>query len=171
MFPDLYRVKPVLTPISLTRPNVDSLSNSALLILTWTARGCPFPRPFTTKGISSLSSAWRFDDYPWRPSPEDHSFKLLQSNSAGSVRSTSAVSYCPSKASISCKISYPFLLPLGIGSRHTRKTTMRMLRGFKALSFQFAHKFLSCTMFQPTTKARNYRLLYVISIIFHLSIN
>jgi hypothetical protein len=46
---------------------------------------------------------------------------------------------------------------------------MRMLRDlpsvraspFKALSFQFAQMFLSCTMFQPTTKARNYRILYV----------
>jgi hypothetical protein len=39
---------------------------------------------------------------------------------------------------------------------------MRMLRDFKALPFQFAQ------MFQPTTKAHNYRILYVISIIFDI---
>jgi hypothetical protein len=38
---------------------------------------------------------------------------------------------------------------------------MRMLRVFKVLSFQFAQMFLSCTMFQPTTKARNYRIYNV----------
>ncbi len=41
---------------------------------------------------------------------------------------------------------------------------MRMLRDLKALSLQFAQMFLSCTMFQTTTKTRNYRILYIISI-------
>ncbi len=44
---------------------------------------------------------------------------------------------------------------------------MRMLFDFKALSFQFAQMFLSCTMFQPTTKARNYRIYNVIAIFYH----
>jgi hypothetical protein len=48
---------------------------------------------------------------------------------------------------------------------------MRMLRDFKALSYQFAQMFLSCTMFQPTTKARNYRILYVMPFFYHLVIN
>jgi len=39
-----------------------------------------------------------------------------------------------------------------------------MLLDFNALSFQSCSNVLSCTLFQPTTKARNYRILYVNSI-------
>jgi hypothetical protein len=38
---------------------------------------------------------------------------------------------------------------------------MRMLRISGHYRFKFAQIFLSCTKFQPTTKARNYRILYV----------
>jgi hypothetical protein len=56
VFPDLYRVRSVLTSLSVTRPNVDSLSNSALLILTWTAHDCPFPESFTTTRVSPVAA-------------------------------------------------------------------------------------------------------------------
>jgi len=45
---------------------------------------------------------------------------------------------------------------------------MRMLRDFKALTFQLRKMQITCTMFQVTTNACNYRIYNVIAIFIYI---